>query len=145
MPANVHSMKELLVKKRSLDKGDTVVMTKECSELIQRNLPTKRKDPGKFFFPVDFVILDMEEVLQVYKAMHPPRDSMNCMKMEEVDPTSKDKGPKKKFKEERNKTINSEELQQIPKAPNIPSLPANMGSISKASSKDARNHYFEPP
>ncbi|MED6139850.1 hypothetical protein PIB30_087834, partial [Stylosanthes scabra] len=74
--------------------------------------------------------------------MHPPRDSMNCMKMEEVDPTNtkppdkKNKGPKKKSKEEKGKTIDSEEFQQIPKAPNAPSLPTNMGSISKASSKD---------
>ncbi|MED6125522.1 hypothetical protein PIB30_069296 [Stylosanthes scabra] len=90
-------------------------------------------------------------VLQVYKAMHPPRDSMNCMKMEEGDPTStkppdkKDKGPNKKSKEEKGKTIDSEVLQQIPKAPNVPSLPANMGSNSKAFSKDVSNHYFEPP
>ncbi|MED6151918.1 hypothetical protein PIB30_086927, partial [Stylosanthes scabra] len=90
-------------------------------------------------------------VLQVYKAMHPPRDSMNCMKMEEVDPTStkppdkKNKGSKNKSKEENRKTIDSEELQQIPKAPNVPSLPAYMGSISKASFKDVSNHYFEPP
>ncbi|MED6223274.1 hypothetical protein PIB30_072431 [Stylosanthes scabra] len=90
-------------------------------------------------------------VLQVYKAMHPPRDSMNCLEMEEVDLTStkppdkKDKGPKNKFKVEKGKTIDSEELQQIPKAPNVPSPPANMGSISKASSKDASNHYFNPP
>ncbi|MED6142579.1 hypothetical protein PIB30_115168, partial [Stylosanthes scabra] len=81
-------------------------------------------------------------VLHVYKAIHPPRDSINCVKMEEVDPTStkppdkKNKGSKKKSKEEKSKTIDSEELQQIPKAPNMPSLPANMGSISKASSKD---------
>ncbi|MED6201017.1 hypothetical protein PIB30_090913 [Stylosanthes scabra] len=36
MPAHVHSMKELLVKKKSLKKGDTVVMNKECSELDAR-------------------------------------------------------------------------------------------------------------
>ncbi|MED6139393.1 hypothetical protein PIB30_083437, partial [Stylosanthes scabra] len=84
-------------------------------------------------------------------AMHPPRNSMNCMKMEEVDPTStkppnkKDKGPKKKSKEEKGKTIYSEEFQQIPKAPNVPSLPANMGSNSRASSKDVSIHYFDTP
>ncbi|MED6142322.1 hypothetical protein PIB30_112521, partial [Stylosanthes scabra] len=30
MPAHVHSLKELLIKKKSLKKGDTIVMTKEC-------------------------------------------------------------------------------------------------------------------
>ncbi|MED6190681.1 hypothetical protein PIB30_108079 [Stylosanthes scabra] len=47
MPAHVHSLKELLIKKKSLKKGDTIVMTKECSEIIQRNLPTKKNDPEK--------------------------------------------------------------------------------------------------
>ncbi|MED6175139.1 hypothetical protein PIB30_075583 [Stylosanthes scabra] len=85
-------------------------------------------------------------VLQVYKAMHPPHDSKTCMKIEEANPTSnKDKGPKKKSKEEKGKTTDSEEFQQIPKAPNVPSLPANVGNNSKVSSKDVSNHYFDPP
>ncbi|MED6142154.1 hypothetical protein PIB30_110882, partial [Stylosanthes scabra] len=109
---------------------------------------------GRPFLATSRALIDMESgelmlrihdeclVLQVYKAMHPPRDSMNCMKMEEGDPTStkpldkKDKGPKKKSKEEKGKTIDSEEFQQIPKAPNVPSPPTNMGSNSKASAKD---------
>ncbi|MED6129934.1 hypothetical protein PIB30_112917, partial [Stylosanthes scabra] len=35
MSAYVHSMKELLLKKITLNKGDKVVMTKECGSLIQ--------------------------------------------------------------------------------------------------------------
>ncbi|RYQ90823.1 hypothetical protein Ahy_B09g096808 isoform A [Arachis hypogaea] len=97
MPAYIKYMKELLPRKSSLKGGQTIVMNKGCSALIQPQLPTKRKDPGsfhineilpmdvvirladktqkqatgvvenvllkvgKYFFPTDFVILDMEE------------------------------------------------------------------------------------
>ncbi|XP_057740272.1 uncharacterized protein LOC130957433 [Arachis stenosperma] len=44
-------MKDLLSKKKSLKEGQTVVMTKECSAIIQRNFPTKKKDPGSFQIP----------------------------------------------------------------------------------------------
>ncbi|XP_016165346.1 uncharacterized protein LOC107607969 [Arachis ipaensis] len=44
-------MKELLTKKRSLKEGQMVVMTRECSAIIQRGLPRKRKDPGSFHIP----------------------------------------------------------------------------------------------
>ncbi|MED6117277.1 hypothetical protein PIB30_108507 [Stylosanthes scabra] len=84
---------------------------------------------GRPFLATSRALIDMESgelmlrirdeclVLQVYKAMHPPCDSMNCMKMEEVDPTrtkppdKKDKRPKKKSKEEKGKTIDSKEFQ----------------------------------
>ncbi|RYQ96227.1 hypothetical protein Ahy_B08g091899 [Arachis hypogaea] len=48
MPAYIKYMKELLPKKSSLKGGQTIVMNKECSALIQPELPTKRKDPGSF-------------------------------------------------------------------------------------------------
>ncbi|XP_015932839.1 uncharacterized protein LOC107459141 [Arachis duranensis] len=35
----------------SLKGWQTVVMTKECSALIQKDLPTKKKDPGSFYIP----------------------------------------------------------------------------------------------
>ncbi|RYR09295.1 hypothetical protein Ahy_B05g077517 [Arachis hypogaea] len=51
MPAYIKYMKELLPKKSSLKGGHTIVMNKECSALIQPELPTKRKDPGSFHIP----------------------------------------------------------------------------------------------
>ncbi|XP_015948800.1 uncharacterized protein LOC107473722 [Arachis duranensis] len=46
MPAYIKYMKELLPRKSSLKGGQTIVMNKECSALIQPELPAKRKDPG---------------------------------------------------------------------------------------------------
>ncbi|RYQ91259.1 hypothetical protein Ahy_B09g097153 [Arachis hypogaea] len=51
MPAYIKYMKELLSRKNSLKGGQTMVMNKECSALIQPELPTKRKDPGSFHIP----------------------------------------------------------------------------------------------
>ncbi|RYQ92001.1 hypothetical protein Ahy_B09g098078 [Arachis hypogaea] len=51
MPAFIKYMKELLPRKSSLKGGQTIVMNKECSALIQPQLPTKRKDPGSFHVP----------------------------------------------------------------------------------------------
>ncbi|RYR09477.1 hypothetical protein Ahy_B05g077822 [Arachis hypogaea] len=48
MPSYIKYMKELLTKKSSLKGGQTIVMNKECSALIQPEMPTKRKDPGSF-------------------------------------------------------------------------------------------------
>ena len=51
MPAYIKYMKELFPRKSSLKGGQTIVMNKECSALIQPQLPTKRKDPGSFHVP----------------------------------------------------------------------------------------------
>ncbi|RYR03723.1 hypothetical protein Ahy_B06g082966 [Arachis hypogaea] len=51
MPTYIKYMKELLPRKSSLKGGQTIVMNKECSALIQPQLPTKRKDPGSFHVP----------------------------------------------------------------------------------------------
>ncbi|RYQ91427.1 hypothetical protein Ahy_B09g097298 [Arachis hypogaea] len=51
MPSYIKYMKELLTRKSSLNGGQTIVMNKECSALIQPELPIKRKDPGSFHIP----------------------------------------------------------------------------------------------
>ncbi|RYQ91228.1 hypothetical protein Ahy_B09g097116 [Arachis hypogaea] len=51
MPSYIKYMKELLTRKSSLKGGQTIVMNKECSALIQPELPTKMKDPGSFHIP----------------------------------------------------------------------------------------------
>ncbi|RYR15733.1 hypothetical protein Ahy_B04g072657 [Arachis hypogaea] len=53
MPAYIKYMKELLPRKSSLKGGQTIVMNKGCSALIQPQLPTKRKDPGSFHVSCD--------------------------------------------------------------------------------------------
>ncbi|XP_057761104.1 uncharacterized protein LOC130981533 [Arachis stenosperma] len=51
MPPFIKYMKELLPRKSSLKGGQTIVMNKDCSTLIQTQLPAKRKDPGSFHVP----------------------------------------------------------------------------------------------
>ncbi|XP_016199604.1 uncharacterized protein LOC107640607 [Arachis ipaensis] len=51
MPTFVKWMKELLARKSNLRGGQTVVMNKECSALIQKDLLLKKKDPGSFHIP----------------------------------------------------------------------------------------------
>ncbi|XP_016168902.1 uncharacterized protein LOC107611498 [Arachis ipaensis] len=51
MPSYIKCMKELLIEKSTLKGGQTVVITKESSSLIQKDLPTKKKDPGSFHIP----------------------------------------------------------------------------------------------
>ncbi|RYR19871.1 hypothetical protein Ahy_B03g064771 [Arachis hypogaea] len=50
-PSYIKYMKELLTRKSSLKGGQTIVINKECSALIQPELPIKRKDPGSFHIP----------------------------------------------------------------------------------------------
>ena len=55
MPQYAKFMKEILSKKRRLSEMDEIVeLTEECSAIIQRKLPVKIKDPGKFLLPVEF-------------------------------------------------------------------------------------------
>ncbi|KAI5348637.1 hypothetical protein L3X38_001524 [Prunus dulcis] len=81
-------LKDALSKKRRLEDTEMVELTEECSAAIQRQLPPKRKDLGRFsipctigtisfqralcdpdvlvkvdhfIFPADFIVLDMEE------------------------------------------------------------------------------------
>ncbi|XP_015945060.1 uncharacterized protein LOC107470187 [Arachis duranensis] len=62
IPLYAKFMKELLTKKRSLKEGKTVVMTRECSAIIQRGLPRKKKDPGSFHIPCTIGDMMIERV-----------------------------------------------------------------------------------
>ncbi|KAL4276159.1 hypothetical protein AHAS_Ahas20G0179300 [Arachis hypogaea] len=48
MPLYANFMKELLLKKKPLKGDETVVLTKECSAIIQNNLLRKMPNPGSF-------------------------------------------------------------------------------------------------
>ncbi|CAJ2653731.1 unnamed protein product [Trifolium pratense] len=51
MPSYAKFLKELLTKKRKPLDDEMVSMTEECSALIQRKLPQKKKDPWSFTIP----------------------------------------------------------------------------------------------
>ncbi|XP_061339399.1 uncharacterized protein LOC133286070 [Gastrolobium bilobum] len=91
IPNYAKFMKGLLSRKHKLQEFETVALTEECSAIIQKKFPPQLQDPGsfnipiaigninvglalpngviedvlvkvdKFIFPVDFVVLDMEE------------------------------------------------------------------------------------
>ncbi|KAK9724220.1 hypothetical protein RND81_05G056400 [Saponaria officinalis] len=51
VPSYAKFMKDILTRKRSLIKVETVAFAGECSALLQSQLPTKLKDPGSFSIP----------------------------------------------------------------------------------------------
>ncbi|XP_016192489.1 uncharacterized protein LOC107633369 [Arachis ipaensis] len=63
MPLYAKFIKKLLSKKKSLEGGQTVVMTKECSAIIQRTLPMKKKDLGSFHIPCTIENITIEKSL----------------------------------------------------------------------------------
>ncbi|XP_057994991.1 uncharacterized protein LOC131175290 [Hevea brasiliensis] len=90
MPSYTKFLKEILSKKRRLEDYKTVTLTEESNSIMQNKLPPKLKDPGSFsipclignmnidkalydvgasvgklFIPVDFVILEMKEDVQI--------------------------------------------------------------------------------
>ncbi|XP_057418051.1 uncharacterized protein LOC130712234 [Lotus japonicus] len=55
IPQYAKFMKEILSKKRKLsEENDIVELTEECSAILQKKLPPKRRDPGSFTLPVNF-------------------------------------------------------------------------------------------
>ncbi|XP_022864581.1 uncharacterized protein LOC111384524, partial [Olea europaea var. sylvestris] len=51
MPSYAKFMKDILSNKRKLEDNETVMLTEECSAILQHKLPPKLKDPGSFTIP----------------------------------------------------------------------------------------------
>ncbi|XP_050910047.1 uncharacterized protein LOC127123915 [Lathyrus oleraceus] len=51
MPLYVKFLKEILSNKKNLEDDEIVMLTAECSSIIQNNMPYKLKDPGSFSIP----------------------------------------------------------------------------------------------
>ncbi|XP_037494561.1 uncharacterized protein LOC119370450 [Jatropha curcas] len=63
MPSYAKFLKEILSQKREIDDQGTVMLTEECSAIIQNKLPPKLKDPGSFSIPCNIGNLDFEKAL----------------------------------------------------------------------------------
>ncbi|KAL4350580.1 hypothetical protein AHAS_Ahas10G0156200 [Arachis hypogaea] len=89
MPIYVKFMKELLSKKKHLKGDETVVLTKECSAVIQNNLPRKMSDPGSFQIPYTIGSTTFEKALcdlgESINLM--PLSVMNKLQIQEAQPT----------------------------------------------------------
>lgn len=51
MPSYAKLLKEILSNKKNLEDSETMMLTAECSAIIQNNMPAKLKDPGSFSIP----------------------------------------------------------------------------------------------
>ncbi|XP_057734435.1 uncharacterized protein LOC130949834 [Arachis stenosperma] len=63
MPLYAKFLKELMTKKRSWRNNETVILTEECSAIIQHKLPQKLKDPESFQIPCIIGEITVEKAL----------------------------------------------------------------------------------
>ncbi|WP_198155488.1 retropepsin-like aspartic protease, partial [Candidatus Burkholderia verschuerenii] len=63
IPKYVKYMKDVLTRKKKLEDLQTVVVTEECSAIIQHKLPPKQKDPGSFTIPCSISNLNFDKCL----------------------------------------------------------------------------------
>ncbi|XP_016185550.1 uncharacterized protein LOC107627211 [Arachis ipaensis] len=89
MPLYAKFLKELINKKRRWNEKEKVILTQECSAVIQRGLPPKLKDPGSFFLPctigdtiIDKALCDLGSNINLM-----PLSIMRRLSIEKVKPT----------------------------------------------------------
>ncbi|XP_016178293.1 uncharacterized protein LOC107620679 [Arachis ipaensis] len=89
MPLYAKFLKELINKKRSWNENETVILTQECSAVIQEGIPPKLKDPGSFFLPctignmiIDKALYDLGSSINLM-----PLSMVRRLSIEEVKPT----------------------------------------------------------
>ncbi|KAL5577699.1 hypothetical protein UlMin_019398 [Ulmus minor] len=63
MPKYAKFLKEVLSNKRKLEANEKVMLTKECSAILQRKLPPKLKDPRSFTIPCTIGDFNFDKVL----------------------------------------------------------------------------------
>ena len=51
MPSYAKFLKEILSNKKNIEDNETILLTAECSAIIQNNMPPELKDPGSFSIP----------------------------------------------------------------------------------------------
>ncbi|XP_016172969.1 uncharacterized protein LOC107615419 [Arachis ipaensis] len=89
MPLYAKFMNELISKKINWRENETVVLTKECSVVIQTNLPEKLKDPGSFVILCTIGEVTVDQALCDLGASSNlmPLSLMRKLQIEEVKPT----------------------------------------------------------
>ena len=63
MPKYAKFLKEMLSNKRKLVDNEKVMLTEECSTILQRKLPPKLKDPRSYTIPCTIGDFDFDKVL----------------------------------------------------------------------------------
>ncbi|XP_015944811.1 uncharacterized protein LOC107469940 [Arachis duranensis] len=82
-------LKELMKRKRNWGEKETIVLTEECSVIIQKKLPQKLKDPGSFQIPCIIGNMNIEKALYDLEASINLMSlaMMKIMRIEEAKPT----------------------------------------------------------
>ncbi|XP_015940043.1 uncharacterized protein LOC107465578 [Arachis duranensis] len=75
MPLYAKFLKELITKKRNWEAKETILLTEECSAIIQKEVPQKLKDPGSFQIPC------IIEDITIEKALYDLGASINLMSL----------------------------------------------------------------
>lgn len=73
MPIYAKFMKDLLLGKRKLKHDENISLAEECSAIIQKKLPPKLSDPGRFTIPCAI------DSLTINHALCDLRDNINLM------------------------------------------------------------------
>ncbi|XP_020989624.1 uncharacterized protein LOC110276858 [Arachis duranensis] len=89
MPLYAKFLKELINKKRSWHEKETIMLTEECSAVIQRGIPPKLKDPGSFVVSCTIGKMTLEKALCDLGASINlmPLSVMRKLAIEEIKPT----------------------------------------------------------
>ncbi|XP_057745008.1 uncharacterized protein LOC130962867 [Arachis stenosperma] len=89
MPLYAKFLKELIINKRSWNEKETVILTQECSAVIQKGLPPKLKNPGSFIISYTIGNMTLEKALCDLGASINlmPLSLMKKLAIEEVKPT----------------------------------------------------------
>ncbi|XP_057734422.1 uncharacterized protein LOC130949816 [Arachis stenosperma] len=89
MPLYAKFLKKLITKKRNWEAKETIVLTEECSAIIQKKLPQKLKDRGSFQIPCIIGDITIEKALCDLGASINliSLTMMRRMKIEEAKPT----------------------------------------------------------
>ncbi|KAL4306447.1 hypothetical protein AHAS_Ahas16G0179200 [Arachis hypogaea] len=89
MPLYAKFLKELINKKRSWHENETIMLTEECSAVIQRGIPPKLKDPGSFVVSCTIGKMTLENTLCDLGASINlmPLSMMRKLAIEEIKPT----------------------------------------------------------
>ncbi|XP_016199621.1 uncharacterized protein LOC107640625 [Arachis ipaensis] len=89
MPLYTKFLKKLITKKRSWKGKETMILTQECSAVIQKGLPPKLKDPGSFLISCTIGNMTIERALCDLGASINlmPLFIMKKLLIEEVEPT----------------------------------------------------------
>ncbi|XP_057760547.1 uncharacterized protein LOC130980923 [Arachis stenosperma] len=89
MPLYAKFLKELINKKRTWNKKEIVILTQECSVVIQKGLPPKLMDPGSFFLSCTIGHMSISKALYDLGSSINlmPLSMMRRLSIEEVKPT----------------------------------------------------------